>query len=224
MPLPRKEAYKSLCAHDDTLSVVLAELHRAKVLGDADIKTIVGELAINNIGNLPPELLKNSEARKRVNNTLVREAKVVAVHPRRRTDRPVGLCYKNAYEEFVETGNPIAYGWIDGRTYLQDYMVPYIPHAFNYDKATGQYYDTTNSMPRPGQSATIAFLVTDRLQEVANKDVTTHRAGTALDKTLGGWVFLSHKDKTYVMRGWNHSDFDAEFRPCYTTLEFVEAV
>ena len=219
--LSNAKLYESVASHNHTLANTLRTLVLAKVLRESDLKTIVDELHTDNLFRLGSDFLKDAEARKRVTNALAREAKVVPVLSRGKEGRPCGECYTNAYKEFKETGNPIAYGWINGSTIVQDYFASYIPHAFNYDKETGQYYDTTNFITPARRTTTIAFLITDRIQALATQDVTASTPARTLDATLGGWVFLSYKGKTYVLRGWHHPAPGEELVPHYKVMKYV---
>lgn len=222
--LSKQLAIEALLSHDHTLADALRAIARTGLVPDADLKTLVDELNAENLLALGRAMTTDPEARKRVNNTLAREAKVAPVVWRGKKEHPCGQCYVNAYREFLATGNPIAYGWINGNTVSQDYFLTYIPHAFNCDKETGQYYDTTYYVTEARQRTYAAFVVTDLLQEFANKDVRTNPTAVALDKNLGGWVFVAHKGKTYVLRGWDHSGRDEPTKSHYKTMKCVGVV
>jgi hypothetical protein len=80
---------------------------------------------------------------------------VVTIENRPKADRPIGDCYINAYKEFIATGNPPIIGWMWG---FVGTLVDVIPHAFNYDKRRGTYYDTDKAKYSDSLGHRIAML------------------------------------------------------------------
>jgi hypothetical protein len=72
--------------------------------------------------------------------TRIRGSLPIVVEAKPKEGRPAGRCYMNALNEFWETRNsPVIVLEADnpGGEYIT-----FLPHAINYDRATGKYYDT----------------------------------------------------------------------------------
>jgi hypothetical protein len=220
---------KSASAHNNSLKMGSNIIQQSVPSFTDSIKGYVVETYdINNLASQPEELRTDKSARRKINKFLAENTnKVVPLLWRGRPDRPVGRCYLNAYMEFLATGNPMAYGYKEGSALVNDYFVSFIPHAFNYDKATGQYYDTTYFLQDASRETKPVFLITDKVKALYSQDITSKLLTPSIDKTYGGYMFLTYGDKTYALHGKEHTDWE---EPCpakwfkYQKAEFLTAL
>ena len=224
MTFTKKHMSAAFDAHNDTLTTAIGELWENKHLTRTGAIEVADTLAAGVLLPLAREMGRDPNARKRVNNFLAHQGATIApLVWKGKEGRQVGHCYLNAFKEFKETGNPIAYGWIDGSTLRQDYFNVFIPHAFNRDKETGQYYDTTFFAQDIARATKPVFIITPLVKAVAKHDPTENMPG-ALDKTVGGWVFLTHRGKTYALQGWEHYEDGDKTQTHYKRMRVAEVM
>jgi hypothetical protein len=174
---------------------------------------------------VPLETLNNKDARISSRKFLAHHTDKIGFVKRRASlmRRPLGRCYVNAWEEFKLTGNPMAYGLIDAGGFSSESFGVLCPHAFNYDKKTGQYYDTTE-LPDDTPAMYVAFIITEKVAEFYKKDLTRNiPLGDALDQTFGSYVWFFWKGKTYMFHAKDHQHND-DNEGMYKHMTLVEVL
>lgn len=158
--------------------------------------------------------VSNPTARRKINNYLARHTdKVAVVKVVEKDDRKRNDCYINAFKEFNQTGNPMVYGLVGGGSMATDNFFFLVPHCFNYDLKTNTYYDTTPRYTyQSGVKSYPSFLISSQMPIRSAFSLPSKTA----DEVVGGLVFLTEGEDTYVVAGKNH-----EGEHLYKQLAFV---
>jgi hypothetical protein len=147
-------------------------------------------------------VVSNPTARRKINNYLARHTdKVAVVKVVEKADRKRNDCYINAYKEFNQTGNPMVYGLVAGGSMANDEFFFLVPHCFNYDAKTNTYYDTTPRYTYQfGVKSYPSFIISSQMPTRTAFSLPTKTA----DEIVGGYVFITEGEDTYVIAGKNH--------------------
>jgi hypothetical protein len=162
-------------------------------------------------------LPSNPPARRKVAEYMIRNTLgLKRVFKVSKPNRIHNQCYDNAFKEFQETGNEMAYGLVDGQGFSNDNAVIFVVHAFNYDSKTGKYYDTTPRHEREGEY--VPAYIMDVLP------IFRFFPTPNLGDIIWGYVFITQGDRTFVMKGRKHGDFMNDQYEVFQEKQYVETI
>lgn len=118
---------------------------------------------------------------------------------RPKTHRHQGNCYKNALDEFRETGNEACI-CLEAVFYTSGIAV-IVPHAINYNKAKNEYYDTqSDSQSHKGNRMCWVCVRGEELMKWYEGWEADWRSVPAFSNTLGGYQVLWVEDKLITIK------------------------